>query len=118
MDRVKLGVVTGGGDIPPLDGKGVAKRVSSRVNRAGVMASMGVGPGVISPNFIGAPNKVEAREPRLNIGVVEGKEKGMGNRAAVSGVIMENGLALMPGLGVKLDKSSGGFLAMTMKSLS
>ena len=118
MDGVKLDVVTGGGDIPLPDGKGVVKRVGSRVNGAEVMASMGVGPGVISPNFIDAPNKIEAKEPRLNIGVVEGKEKGMGSRAVVSGVIMGNGLALMPGLGVKLDKSSGGFLAMTMKSLS
>ena len=42
----------------------------------------------------------------------------MGSRAAVSGVIMGNGLALTPGLGVKLDKSGGGFLAVTTKSPS
>ena len=107
VDGVKLGVVTGGGggDIPLPDGRGGVNRVGGRVNGAGVEGFDGGG--VISPNFIDAPNKVEAGEPRVNDGVVAGKEKGAGIGAAVSGVVTGNGLALMPGLGVKLDKSGG-----------
>jgi len=104
VDGVKLGVVTGGGDLVPPDGKGGAKRVGGRVN-GGVEGFDGGG--VISPNFIGAPNKAEAGEPRLNDGTEAGKEKGASIEAAESGADTGNGLALMPGLGVKLDKSGG-----------
>lgn len=104
VDGVKLGVVTGDGDLVPPDGKGGAKRVGGRVN-GGVEGFDGGG--VISPNFNGAPNKAEAGEPRLNDGTEAGKEKGASIEAAESGVDTGNGLALMPGLGVKLDKSGG-----------
>ena len=101
---VKLGRVTGGGGIETPDDKGGPKKVGGMVNGAGVEGFDGGG--VISPSFVGAPNKVEPGEPRVKGGRVGGRVKGVSTEAGVLGAATGNGLAT-PDLEAKLDKSGG-----------
>ena len=99
---VELGRVTDGGGIETPDDKGGPKRVDGKVNGAGV-EGFDAG-GVISPSFIGAPNKAEPEEPRVKGGRVGGRKNGVSTKAGVLGAATGNGLAT-PDLEAKLDNA-------------